>query len=766
MSVAAPREAESSATSIQEFLDLDEGPVNPVVTQSARTPSQIVDSLALEQVHEAEAKKVRPRPSKIEPPLLSEQTLTVKTSPKRPRFWERNSEYSKSQDVTMVQTVKAKSMFELEDTSMHPEDYAAYLGKDDAFNTGVRTAFMLLFDFTGSSIIKALRQMCARLYIRGETQVIDRLLEAFAMRWRFCNIEEKYLTQDVTYIIAFALITLNTDLHTAGLESDQKMKKSQFVQNTMHAIESGRSEGSQPLASPTANLTQDQSIRVVKRAVSSESNLGRAGSVRKSHTENFARATQILKETRDAYLKTVLEDFYVSVKSAQIQQPAFAVPRPDLDRANSVASRTSSISRGAFFRRDTPEQRSLQGSANNSVVSFDQFPDGSASERSGSAYGRTLSLTNSRVAAGSRASSASRFSMRGSAPRGIGFMGSLANAMIREEATSPTKSSFGDVLDIQEKQDEELTLSGPPFAKEGRVRHKYVPKLTPRRPKSKGWSNELFAVLERGQLRLFDFSQKSKLVSGAGVGGGDWTENAKTVVDLDLVQALALALPYASQSKQHPYVWNLTLPNGDSHLFAVGTEILIHEWTSTANYWAARITKEPLMGTVDSAEYGWGKILDVAKDNEDMELSTPSAERRPSEFMKDASRFDFIAAQFPGNKVVISEWQPDPVFAVAVTTSPVEQLRALQKHLDKIDAEIKIHTTRRSYITRAFSPKHQNLTKALQNYDRRQEYLKLEKVKFSNYVLALEVGISRARGVQGHSRDDSLGSMYSLQNPQ
>lgn len=43
------------------------------------------------------------------------------------------------------------------------------------------------FDFSGMRIDNAFRHLCGKLYLKAETQQVDRILEQFARRYWECN---------------------------------------------------------------------------------------------------------------------------------------------------------------------------------------------------------------------------------------------------------------------------------------------------------------------------------------------------------------------------------------------------------------------------------------------------------------------------------------------------------------------------------------------------------------------------------------------------
>jgi Sec7-like guanine-nucleotide exchange factor len=46
---------------------------------------------------------------------------------------------------------------------------------------------MDLFDWSGFSILAAMRDMCGKLVLKAETQQVDRILMSLSERWCECN---------------------------------------------------------------------------------------------------------------------------------------------------------------------------------------------------------------------------------------------------------------------------------------------------------------------------------------------------------------------------------------------------------------------------------------------------------------------------------------------------------------------------------------------------------------------------------------------------
>jgi hypothetical protein len=89
--------------------------------------------------------------------------------------------------------------------------------------------------------------------------------------------------------------------------------------------------------------------------------------------------------------------------------------------------------------------------------------------------------------------------------------------------------------------------------------------------------------------------------------------HAQVIGQVDLKHTLSNALP-SGYSRRRRHAFALQQANGGVYLFQVGSAEQVMEWVSTCNYWAARESKEPLMGGVGNLEYGWGTCLEEAND--------------------------------------------------------------------------------------------------------------------------------------------------------
>ena len=74
----------------------------------------------------------------------------------------------------------------------NPDRAMSILGETDASSARVRQAYMELFNWNGVNILMALRALCGNLLLRGESQQMDRVLDAFSERWCACNVNHGF----------------------------------------------------------------------------------------------------------------------------------------------------------------------------------------------------------------------------------------------------------------------------------------------------------------------------------------------------------------------------------------------------------------------------------------------------------------------------------------------------------------------------------------------------------------------------------------------
>jgi len=323
-------------------------------------------------------------------------------------------------------------------------------------------------------------------------------------------------------------------------------------------------------------------------------------------------------------------------------------------------------------------------------------------------------------------------------------------------------------------EEDELGLAGAPWAKEGIVQHKHHLEERDKKNKDRNW-NECFAVVDKGWVRLFSFNSKASVRSqknrslrkGAVVGGGNWSENAEAIDSFMLRHTIANPLPSPGYSKTRPYVFALSLPTGAVHLFQVGTPEIALEFVATANYWSARLSKEPLMGGVSNVEYGWGSsIINTAllpsntTDNDRLSTGAttnttfpPSAHNfNPTSTTRNSMQgsirnsLDGSRPKLPGDRMQLNDWTPQPQSMMASVLSEDEQLEALCRYVAGVEDELERHNELRPIMLLVFSNRHPNAVRAMNNWERKSSYLLREIVKFGTYIDSLNAArVEKAR---------------------
>lgn len=101
------------------------------------------------------------------------------------------------------------------------------------FNMSVLESFCNELDLSGQAVDVALRRFQGYFRMPGEAQKIERLMQVFSDRYAKCNPEvmSKLKSPETIFILAFAIIMLNTDLHTQALKPERRMSCEDFIKN-------------------------------------------------------------------------------------------------------------------------------------------------------------------------------------------------------------------------------------------------------------------------------------------------------------------------------------------------------------------------------------------------------------------------------------------------------------------------------------------------------------------------------------------------------
>ena len=246
--------------------------------------------------------------------------------------------------------------------------------------------------------------------------------------------------------------------------------------------------------------------------------------------------------------------------------------------------------------------------------------------------------------------------------------------------------------------------SNAPYYKEGMIYCKHVLENSERKAKHRDW-RECFVVIECSQLRIYKLNKRN-----GSIGDGDWISTAELMGGIDLKHSLATTLP-SGHSQERPFAFRLQQSNGAVDIFQGLTSVQVEEWVNTCNYWAARGSKEPLIGGITSLEYGWGKCLET----------------------------DFA--------VMIYDWQPPTCPPISSELEEFEQLVALYKHVRELSKQLDQHRDIKLKME-----SHAALdNKAFHNWKKKNEYLLHEIIKYQNYCNSIEKSIALQASLQNVS---------------
>lgn len=645
----------------------------------------------------------------------------------------------------------AERCWQEDETFLKKEKIAEWLGGHASLNQASLKFYLRNFDFKGLKLEMAFRRLCEKLYLRAETQQIDRILAEFSARYLEDNPDSIFQTKDIVHAVTYAMLLLNTDLHVADVTN--RMSRSDFIFNTMSAIHAQNSNtpsigGRTPGVSNTPTLDssnvffgadagrassldqlKDGAVAVrfrPKRSGSASANSSRTGGLNDPNTfgdstSNLPAQTIVSSKDKvdepdtsappnnvransmpamgvkawETELENALKDIYVAVRSRAIMQPlAYSQLAPPSGSNSPYSSWNGSVNR-------TPSRRSQSSlgtndrSVNNKRASIRGLLGPSHESLRATSPTPSVGTSLSGGYSGTPSFGSTMTSATTYYPPTMGFASNLTNTIIKEQQEDDAQSEASDVSTT----DEELALLGAPWAKEGILQRKHYWETPNKRSKDKNWM-QVFTVISKGEMKMFQFGGSGAgMSSGGGVGGGNWLTNAHVVGDVRLAHSLSSAMPPPGYNRSRPHVLVLTLASGGSYFFQAGTEDLVNEWVLTCNYWAGRTSKEPLMGGVSNMDYGWNRVAgaaaDAPDDTEDLASvrSGKSGHSRRSRmsYTGSMSRQFGMGHDTGMDRVMLHDWrQPQPPSGFS-TLSEDAQYDSLRKHTLALQTELEKH---------------------------------------------------------------------------
>ncbi|XP_056622787.1 IQ motif and SEC7 domain-containing protein 3 isoform X2 [Triplophysa dalaica] len=101
------------------------------------------------------------------------------------------------------------------------------------FNRDVLDCVVDEMDFSMLELDEALRKFQSHVRVQGEAQKVERLIEAFSQRYCMCNpdVVQQFHNPDTIFILAFAIVLLNTDMYSPNIKPERKMLLEDFIRN-------------------------------------------------------------------------------------------------------------------------------------------------------------------------------------------------------------------------------------------------------------------------------------------------------------------------------------------------------------------------------------------------------------------------------------------------------------------------------------------------------------------------------------------------------
>ncbi|CAG8543289.1 11263_t:CDS:2 [Funneliformis mosseae] len=199
-----------------------------------------------------------------------------------------------------------------------------YLGEGDPEAIKIMHAFVDRLDFTGLGFVDALRIFLQTFRLPGESQKIDRIMEKFADR--YCeNNPDVFANADTAYILAYSVIMLNTDQHSAQVK--RRMDKSEFIRNNRGINNNNDLPDEflgkifEEIANNEIVMEEEQISEVAKTAISHANDRERQELYEREISQMQKKSQALLKSNREGHAPAV----WRSASHADHVKPMFAI---------------------------------------------------------------------------------------------------------------------------------------------------------------------------------------------------------------------------------------------------------------------------------------------------------------------------------------------------------------------------------------------------------------------------------------------------------
>ncbi|OJJ50935.1 hypothetical protein ASPZODRAFT_55909 [Penicilliopsis zonata CBS 506.65] len=98
-------------------------------------------------------------------------------------------------------------------------------------NGALLNAFIDLFDFSGQTVVEALRDMLGAFRLPGEAPLIERIVTTFSEKFLEKAHPPGVADRDALFVLTYATIMLNTDAHNPNIKEQNRMAYTDFARN-------------------------------------------------------------------------------------------------------------------------------------------------------------------------------------------------------------------------------------------------------------------------------------------------------------------------------------------------------------------------------------------------------------------------------------------------------------------------------------------------------------------------------------------------------
>ncbi|QRW09145.1 Sec7 guanine nucleotide exchange factor [Ceratobasidium sp. AG-Ba] len=571
-------------------------------------------------------------------------------------------------------------------TFVDREKLVEWLGSPSEIRQQTLGYYMSNFNFAGVNIDEAIRRLCHKLYIKGETQQIDRILESF----------------NIVHVVTFAIILLNTDLQAAELQAH--ITNNRFVDNTIEAIRSQLREPSLNVTTPThekltvpehlpdiQELPQTPSTPVPFSKSSAPPNLER-------HASNVARDRQ------------------GSVGSIPFNRDSWVVPAHPAERGERNSLDMAGSER--WLLEVSRELSTIYNNVRNKPI-LQPKPEDSPTSPQSKGRGGFLRHGSTKLYHSLRGESP--YAQSSPSASGASFVSALGHRV------SSSMSSLPQFLGLTSSPSLSSSTNADPsrspdsrWVKTGPLLWKSMKPTTGRISKPKRW----VSVIATARNSLFDMNGPPPPGTNSGAG--------RKVGTLPLLHALAQEVPAPKNSRVRSF--SLTLSTGEAHMFEIQiastgppgglfkskskpsgeADAEVHAWVRACNYHAARYSRAPLPDGVTNIEYGWNGA--VAPEEDDQSSVSGGKTRN----------------------TLIDDWVAPAIPLIETQLDAEAQLEAWNHQINLCNSEFAEHGELRGRMMNLYKPGSVQAQKALSNWERKAQYLLTEIVKYEIYAETLK----------------------------